>query len=191
MIGNVARETSSGAWAEVVVKDIGKTRGAVAFVWAVIFGAVFWTVFPFEWYHDLKPNIDFFANSPLIGAQLATMYGGFVAQGLAIALPILVNSAMSRYAGVFKIAAGIVIVIEAIDAYIDWPSASETFNAWWVQPSFSAAPFSFLLWLLCRLIWQVLCTDGFELICTAAFVGFIVSFCGIFRKGKGRGKKRS
>jgi hypothetical protein len=184
MIGNLAQQTSSGHWAEAVVKDIGKTRGAVAFVWAVIFGTVLLTVFPLEWEHDLKPNIDFFANSPLVGAQLATMYGSFVAQGLAMALPILLNSVMSRLAGFFKIAAGIVIVIEGIDAYIDWPSASVAFNAWWAQPNFRDAPFYFLFaWGPCRIIWQILCTDGFELICAAALVGFIVSVFGIFRKG--------
>lgn len=182
MIGNMAQQTSSGTWAEAVITDLKSVRGGLAIFWTIVFGIVLLIVAPLEWHHDLEPTKQFFDNNPLLGGELIATYGTVAAQALLIGLPILLNAILSRYAGFLKLAAGGVLLIEALDAYTDWPAAAAAFNGWWSMPVFTDAPLSFLLWLALRLIWQVLCTDGFELICVAAAIGLVVSLFGIWRK---------
>jgi len=182
MIGNIAEQTSSGTWASTVIGDLRSMRGGLAIFWCCVFGAVLAIVGPLEWHHDLQPTQEFFRDNPLIGAELVATYGTIAAQVLIIGLPILLNAVLARYAGALKLAAGGVLVVEGLDAYTDWPAASAAFLAWWPMPSFASAPLSWLEWMALRIIWQIVCTDGFEVVCAAALVGFVVCLAGSFRK---------
>lgn len=181
MIGNLAQQTSSGSWIEAVIRDLKSVRGGMARFWAIVFGIVLLIVGPYEWRHDLEPTKLFFEANPAFGAAIVGMYGTLLAQALLILVPIVLNAVLTRYATIFKLAAWGVVLIEGADAYTDWEPASAVFNAWWAMPVFSANPVGYLWWGLWRLIWQVVCTDGFELICAAAAAGLVISLWNSFR----------
>ena len=182
MLNNIAQQTSSGRWAEVVIADLKSVRGGMAILWAVVFGLILAFIAPQEWQRDMKPTLDFFEDNPLIGGELLLLYGPLIAQTLIILAPILINSMAARYAHILKAGQIGVIIVQFFDSYTDWPSASESFNAFWSQPVFTDQPIAWLWWVFWRLLWQVWCTDGLELICVASAVGFVVCVAGALKR---------